>query len=99
MIKAIAVITKGGKTEILEVGRVGECRAVALKAGLAISPMGSAVVQVFSECSYNDDGRKADYQRRLEADEKATRAAGESLTEEAPAKSAAKVAKKKAGKG
>jgi|TARA_R110002153_G_C13088863_1_gene475228 hypothetical protein len=71
MIKAIAIRTSGGKTEILATGSTGDCTSIARAAGLKIFPMGSATVQVFSSaegCVFNDDGRKADYLRRQAGD-------------------------------
>jgi hypothetical protein len=103
MIKAIATITEGGETKILATGPTGDCLKVAREAGLKIKGLGDACVQVFSTGGiiYNDDGRKADYQRRLAAAENAAKAAPaniESDEKPAPKKVAKKAAKKVANK-
>lgn len=104
MIKAIAIRTpKGGKSEILATGRVGDCLDVARAAGLEIKNIGDAVVQVFSYTGegaiFNDDGRKADYQRRLaEAEAKAQDAKEPAPKSEEPKPAPAKKATKRRGR-
>jgi len=90
MIKAIAIKTaKDGKTSILHVGLKGDCLKVAREEGAKIGKLGDACVQVFSGSIFNDDGRKADYQSRLAADQKAK---ADKPAAKKAAKKAAKVA-------
>ena len=100
MIKAIAILTKGDKTEILATGRAGECLKVAREAGLKISPRGAARTQVFSSegCIFSDDGKKADYQRRLTESENASKASDSALDSAEPAPAPAKKAARKTAK-
>lgn len=70
MIKAVAIREKDGKVEILHAGLKGDCLRIAREEGLKIKNIGDACVQVFSGSIFNDDGRKASYQAKLDADQK-----------------------------
>lgn len=104
--KAIAAITQGDETRVLCAGLVSHCLDAAKDAAAEIKEPGAALVTVFTAAKgriFSDDGRKADYWRRVREAEKQAEVAESGLDADPtppppPAKKATKRATKKAAK-
>ena len=85
-LEAIAVQTKGGKTEILKAGTRKECMAVAREAALGIKDFGDSMIQVFGPSAWHDNGTARIREENRLANEKAAREAAEKRDETAKEK-------------